>query len=322
MTSRESSQGPLGRMAEAVAGRMVEAVPPDRLLEHVDLDAILEQVDVNRVLDRVDVNRVLDRIDVDRLLARVDLDTLLSDVQLEALVRRAGIPAIVAETTGSLAGSGLDSVRRQLVSVDTVSGRAVDRLLRRKHERTPGPASLVAGDLTAGRREVVSGRYAGGVTRLLAAAIDLAVGLSSFAGVSALAAWMWSHLLDRSAPDLAGGWATAALFGWIGAYLVLATIIAGRTIGKALVGLRVVRRDGTAVGPRSALLRVVFLPISTSFFAAGLLWSLVDRERRAFHDVLARTVVVYDWGDRPAELSGPLTAFLRRHGEEAESPVR
>jgi len=290
-------------MAGAVAGRMVEAVPPDRLLEHVDLDAILDQVDVNHLLDRVDVDRVLDRVDVDRLLDRIDL---------ESLVRRAGIADIVAETTGSLAGSTLDTVRRQLVSVDALIGR---------RSRRPGPPRLVAPE-QEGRREVVSGRYAGAVTRLLAFAADLGIGLGSFAVVSELIGWMWSHLLDRSVPDLSGIWATAALLGWVGGYLVIATIVAGRTIGKALVGLRVTRRDGTAVGPASALFRVVFLPISTSFFAAGLLWSLVDRERRTFHDVLARTVVVYDWGDRPAELSGPLTAFLRRHGEESTSPVR
>lgn len=318
--------GPLGRVADAVAGRMAQSVPPDVLLEHVDLDAVLDQVDVNHLLDRIDVNRVLDRVDMDRLLSRVDIEALLSDVQLEALVRRAGIPAIVAETTGNLAGSGADTVRRQLVSIDTVFGNTIDRLLRRHRDREEGPPGLVprgeervpgaerrmVADDAGGRREVVSGRYAGGITRALAFTIDLVIGLVSFTAVSAWGAWMWERLIDRDPPDLNGVWATVALLGWIGAYLFLATVIAGRTVGKALVGLRVVRRDGSAVSPGSALVRVVALPASTSFFALGLLWSLADRRRRTFHDVLARTVVVYDWGDRPAEISGPLTDFLRR----------
>ena len=47
--------------------------------------------------------------------------------------------------------------------------------------------------------------------------------------------------------------------------------------------------------------------------AAGL-DSLVDRlVDRALHDLCAGTAVVYDWGDRPAELPGPLSSYLARH---------
>ena len=307
--------GPLGRIADAVTGRVVQSIPPEVILDHIDLDAVLDQVDVNHLLDRIDVNRLLDRVDANRLLARVDVDALISTVELEALVRRAGIPAIVAETTGSLAGNTLDTVRRQLVGVDAVLIHFIDRVLRRSAQGAPGPSALI-GEESEGTRDVVSGRYAGGVTRALAFSIDVAIGLMTFAGVSAWGAWMWQWLSDDQLPSLAGIWATAAIVGWIGTYLVLAAAITGRTIGKALVGLRVVRTHGSTVSLTRSFWRVVTLPLSTSLFGLGLLWSLIDRRRRTFHDLIARTVVVYDWGDRPAELAGPLTAFLRRHDRD------
>lgn len=137
--------GLIGRVAGAVTGRMIEVVPAEAILDNVDLDAVLERVDPDRLLDRVDVNRLLDRVDVNRLLDRVDVDTLLSDVQIEELVRRAGVPAIVAEATGTIAGNTIDSIRRQLVGIDTLLTRGVDRLLRRRGPAEVGPEGLVSG---------------------------------------------------------------------------------------------------------------------------------------------------------------------------------
>ncbi len=132
--------GLLSRVAGAVTGKVVDAVPVEEILEHVDIDAVLDQVDVNHLLDRVDVNRLLERVDLDRLLARADV---------EALVQRAGIPDIVAETTGNLAGRTLDVARSQVAGLDTVVTGIVDRLLRRRGPAPLGPPLLVgspAGD--------------------------------------------------------------------------------------------------------------------------------------------------------------------------------
>jgi hypothetical protein len=123
-----------GRVAGAVTGKVVGAVPVEEILEQVDLDAVLDQIDVNHLLDRVDVNRLLDRVDVERLLARVDVDEL---------VQRAGIPDIVADTTGQLAGRTLDVARRQMVGLDTIVTGIVDRILRRKSPAPLGPPGLV-----------------------------------------------------------------------------------------------------------------------------------------------------------------------------------
>jgi hypothetical protein len=39
---------------------------------------------------------------------------------------------------------------------------------------------------------------------------------------------------------------------------------------------------------------------------------LFRRDHRGLHDVIAATAVVYDWGDRQAEMPGPLADFLHR----------
>ena len=39
---------------------------------------------------------------------------------------------------------------------------------------------------------------------------------------------------------------------------------------------------------------------------------LFHRQHRALHDLVARTAVVYDWGEREAQVPVPLTRFLER----------
>jgi uncharacterized RDD family membrane protein YckC len=77
----------------------------------------------------------------------------------------------------------------------------------------------------------------------------------------------------------------------------------GRTLGKRLCGIRVVRVSGEPMDLGSAFLREVAIKwigivVVGSSFTFGLaplvdvLWPLWDGERRAVHDILARTLVV------------------------------
>ncbi|CAM3221750.1 RDD family protein [Nocardioides dubius] len=305
--------GRVGRLADAVASRVADAVPAEAILDHVDIDALLDRVDVNHLLDRIDVDRLLDRIDVDRLMERVDVNALLADVDLNDLVLRAGIPAIVADTTGQLAGSGLDTARRQLIGVDTLLGRVADRLLRRTSPI--GPAALVA--RVEGRerdgRTVVTGRYAGACTRALAALADVGITLLGYTLGIRLLSVMADVFFGGSLPDADGWWAAAGLATWTFLYLVCTTAISGRTPGMALVGLRIVHADGTPLRPMPALVRVLLAPLSSLLLGLGYLLVLVDARHRTAHDMLTRTVLVYDWGRRDAQIPAPLSEFLRRH---------
>jgi uncharacterized RDD family membrane protein YckC len=66
----------------------------------------------------------------------------------------------------------------------------------------------------------------------------------------------------------------------------------GSTIGKSLVGLRVVGADtGQPIGFGMSVLRQI-CHILDGFFLLGYLWPLWDTERRTFADMIMRTRVV------------------------------
>lgn len=89
--------------------------------------------------------------------------------------------------------------------------------------------------------------------------------------------------------------------GWLVAAGILALIYfpafeakLGRTPGKMLVGLHVVREDGHPIGWKEALLRR--LPLFFEFFLLDALFApFTKRKQRAF-DIVARTVVVRSSG--------------------------
>jgi uncharacterized RDD family membrane protein YckC len=69
-----------------------------------------------------------------------------------------------------------------------------------------------------------------------------------------------------------------------GEVLVL-TALTGFTLGKRLLGIRVVRIDGRPVGPVSSLVRTVLLLLVVPAL-------VFDRDLRSLHDKAARTIVV------------------------------
>ena len=81
----------------------------------------------------------------------------------------------------------------------------------------------------------------------------------------------------------------------------------------SVLGIKVVEREGPPVRPSHAAIRALVLPISIAT-VVGMLGVVFDARQRALHDVAAKTAVVYDWGDRPAELPAPLSQWLTDHG--------
>jgi uncharacterized RDD family membrane protein YckC len=76
-------------------------------------------------------------------------------------------------------------------------------------------------------------------------------------------------------------------------YRVLFFTIVGQTPGMAVMGLRLLRADGREVGVRQAVKRVLAFYLTLGL---GSLLIPVSARRRALHDILSGTVVVYDWG--------------------------
>ena len=77
----------------------------------------------------------------------------------------------------------------------------------------------------------------------------------------------------------------------VGGYFVLLHGMDGRTVGKWLLGLRVVSVNRTPITYGQALARLLGT-IPATFFGIGFFWILVNRERRGWHDILARTWVI------------------------------
>jgi uncharacterized RDD family membrane protein YckC len=78
-------------------------------------------------------------------------------------------------------------------------------------------------------------------------------------------------------------------------YFTYGLATTGRTVGKALVGTRVVRADGSDLHAGRAALRVLMMPLSFALFGIGLLLIVIRRDRRALHDLIVDTAEVYYW---------------------------
>ncbi len=155
------------------------------------------------------------------------------------------------------------------------------------------------------------GSYAGAVSRLAAYAVDFVLVTSLYSGITAALLWMVQLVTARQVEGTDFGTATSViLFAiWYLTYFGVAWSAVGRTVGMAIFGLRVVRRDGSDLGAGKGTIRALTFPLSFVPFGLGFVGIVVGRERRAFHDVCADTTVVYDW-----EAHGTrLRALAHRH---------
>ena len=72
----------------------------------------------------------------------------------------------------------------------------------------------------------------------------------------------------------------------------LMVLFNGQTLGKMMLRLRVVKKRGGRITILDALLRNVFGYTVSQIFLLGYLWAMFDREKQAWHDKMAGTVVV------------------------------
>jgi uncharacterized RDD family membrane protein YckC len=75
-------------------------------------------------------------------------------------------------------------------------------------------------------------------------------------------------------------------------YATLAHALGGATLGKRLVGIRVVGPDGGPPSPSRSAFRSLLALVSAALLGLGFLLALFTRTGRALHDLVARTWVV------------------------------
>jgi len=154
------------------------------------------------------------------------------------------------------------------------------------------------------------GHFAGPVTRALAYMVDVALSALVFAATVAIGVFLLDVVtrVDVESGDIPTWLSVTAYALWLLLYFGGSWAASGKTAGMALVGIRVVARDGTRLGPWRGLLRAPALVLSLLTFVIGLIGIVIGREHRGLQDVLVGSVVVYDWDARVARLR-----FLARH---------
>jgi uncharacterized RDD family membrane protein YckC len=134
-------------------------------------------------------------------------------------------------------------------------------------------------------------RAAGIITRGLAAVIDLVVVLlimSALYGGLVLVRLVYSPAAF-SLPSLNTVFSTLVTFLVAVLYLTACWTVSGSTAGAVALGLRVVGRRSQRVSLLVGLLRAICCVL----FPIGLLWVVIDRQRRSLQDIVFRTRVVY-----------------------------
>lgn len=188
-------------------------------------------------------------------------------------------------------------------------------------------------------------RTASFATRIVSAVIDGVLQLALLIGGILSVAWF----ADRAALDdgfLAAGILLASVLAYVGYPVLSELLLRGRSVGRLVMGTRVVRDDGGPVHVRQSVLRAVMamFEIWSTTGAVALVCSVIDRRSRRVGDLLAGTMVIQermrthppqrievplslrDWaqaadvGRLPLPLLQDIRAFLPRAGQiNAES---
>jgi uncharacterized RDD family membrane protein YckC len=158
-------------------------------------------------------------------------------------------------------------------------------------------------DIRYAEARALQGHRAGFASRVVADVVDL--GVAWLLGLSALLVVGVVRYLLAGPPfrlPVLPNWldATAGAAIAVG-YLTFSWAATGRSVGKQLAGLRVVRRGGRRLSLRRAFSRAVLYVL----FPAGLLWILASRRNASVQDLIVGTTVVYDWAYHPADEPSP-----------------
>ncbi len=158
----------------------------------------------------------------------------------------------------------------------------------------------------------LQGHYAGFSSRLASFVIDVLAIVFLFDVAGRMVEYIVSAVSgkDFAVSEYPVG-AAIGLAVWAFVYCAYPLALNGRTFGMAVAGVRAVRPDGSPLDARHAVYRVLAFPLSFLTLGIGFLMILSDRDRRALHDRVAKTAVVYAWDARSARLR-----FLAKGGTE------
>jgi uncharacterized RDD family membrane protein YckC len=162
-------------------------------------------------------------------------------------------------------------------------------------EITPAPPPVA--------QENLQGHYAGFASRFAAFAVDVVVLSAGFLLILAAVNFVISIATGKSVNYNRGDlWVVVGYVVWTFIYFAHWWGLNGKTPGGGLFGVQVLTDEGGDVSGRRAMGRTLAFPLSFLILCLGFLGILLGDRRRALHDVIAGTVVVYSWDARAARL--------------------
>jgi len=152
-------------------------------------------------------------------------------------------------------------------------------------------------------------RLAGAGSRAAAAVVDLLLQafiylLFAVPSVYITLGGFGGFSLDLSALGWVAGLLTAGFFiVAFGYYVVAELLLNGRTIGKAVYGLRAIRENGAPLSAVHSLIRTVF-KLTIDFPGVGLILIMFTRKCKRIGDIAASTIVIAESRREPVARVG------------------
>lgn len=123
---------------------VVDRLDLDAIVKRVDLDAAVAGVDLDAVVAGVDLDAAVAGVDIDAIAARLDLDAVIARIDLVAMVEEVidaiDLPAIIRDSSGSMASETIRGARMTGISADEAISRGMENhLFRRRRKRADPP---------------------------------------------------------------------------------------------------------------------------------------------------------------------------------------
>src|SRR5579884_1278106 len=136
--------------------------------------------------------------------------------------------------------------------------------------------------------------------RLIAVILDSIFVSALFLVAAAAIHWKWPHIVENSSSMMLAIGSVAIVLGLSFIYYWLQEGAFGATMGKAIIGVRVTRQDGSVPGLGSSAIRNAFrLVEGLPLYVPGFFVAAFTRNRRRIGDFAARTYVLEHAGSVP-----------------------
>jgi len=127
---------------------VVRAVDLDAVVAGIDLDAVVQRIDLDAAVAGVDLNAAVEGVDIDVIAGRLDLDAVIERIDLvtmvEEVIAAIDLPAIIRDSTGSMASETVRTARMTGISADEAISRSIERHLFRRR-RPPSATEAPSG---------------------------------------------------------------------------------------------------------------------------------------------------------------------------------